>query len=187
MNYFSQFLSRIFRRTQEKIPNAEASAFITTAFDEMIVQHRVHATTWPHGKERGWTADLSAGVIMFKFDGNKTGTAHFQTVGVYNETTGSFTWAWSNDSLPSAQRKHAKLAKKWGFSHKHASFLDKTVQCSMADAWNFAAVTRKVANAQSVYRGRVGNEFIFMTTDEVHLGTEMPNSHWSAGRRRASW
>jgi len=188
MNYFNQFLDYILRRSPEKMPNAEALAFITTAYDEMVAQHRAHATTWPHGKERGWTADLSAGVIMFKFDGDKTGTAHFQTIGIYNETAGSFTWAWANDSLPYALRKHAKLAKKWGFSHQHASFQNKTVQCSMEDAWNFAAVTRKVTNAKSVYRGRVGSEFIFMTTDEVHLDTEMPtNTHWSSGRRRASW
>ncbi|MFZ6799895.1 DUF6882 domain-containing protein [Undibacterium sp. Di24W] len=187
MNYFSQFLHRILRRTPDQMPNAEALAFITMAYDEMLTQHREHAATWPHGKERGWTADLSAGVIMFKFDGDRTGTAHFQTIGTYNETTASFTWAWANDSLPSALRKHAKLAKKWGATHRHSSFLNKTVQCTMEDAWNFAAVTRKVANAKSVYRGRVGSEFIFMTTDEVHLDTEVPSTHWSAGRRRASW
>ena len=59
MNYFSQFLNRILRRTPEKMPNAQALAFITTAYEEMLTQHREHATTWPHGKERGWTADLS--------------------------------------------------------------------------------------------------------------------------------
>lgn len=187
MNYFSQFINRILRRTSEKMPNAEALAFITTAFEEMLAQHREHATTWQHGKEKAWTADLSAGVIMFKFDGDKTGTAHFQTVGIYKEATGTFTWAWANDSLPAALRKHAKLAKKWGRAQQHPSFLTKTVQCSMEEAWNFAAATRKVANAQSVYRGRVGGEYIFMTTDEVHLDTDIPNAHWAAGRRRASW
>lgn len=187
MNKLIQFLNRIFGRPTSSAPAESTARFITTAFEEMVAQHREHASSWKHGKEKGWTADLSAGVIMFKFDKDQTGTAHFQTIGNYDEVAGTFTWAWANDSVPAPLCKHAALAKKWGLTHQHPSFINKSVQCTMEDAWNFAAVTRKIADAKTVYRGRVGSKFIFMTTDEVHLDAPGANSHWAAGRRKASW
>jgi hypothetical protein len=187
MNKISAFLHRFFYRQMAREPDASTTAFIAEAFEEMLTQHQQHAASWQHGKEKGWTADLSAGVIMFKFDGEHTGTTHFQTIGTYNEQDAVFTWAWANSSIPSALRKHSKLAKKWGNARHHASFLNETVKCTMEDAWNFAAVTKKVANAKSVYRGRIGSNFIFMTTDEIHLDTQAEKAHWAAGRRHAKW
>lgn len=187
MNKFTQFLNRIFGRSTSSAPAESSASFITTAFEEMVAQHRQHASSWKHGKEKGWTADLRAGVIMFKFDKDQTGTAHFQTIGSYDEVAGTFTWAWANDSVPAALCKHAKLAKKWGLTQQHPSFTSKTVTCTMQDAWNFAAATRKIANAKTVYRGRVGSNFIFMTTDEVHLDAPGSNALWAANRNKTNW
>jgi hypothetical protein len=66
----------------------------------------------------------------------------------------------------------------------------------MEDAWKFAAVTQKLAGAHSVYRGRVGNRYIFMTTEEIHINdaTSPMNTTssdkspaWSKGRHRPRW
>lgn len=174
----------------------QAQTFINQAHLEMLNQHQEHAANWKYGKEKGWSADLEAGIIVFQFAGDKTGTSHFQTVGIYDEANQSFTWAWSQRSLPSSLRNHATMAKHWGQAQGHRAFSTSNIVCSMEDAWKFAAVTQKLAGAHSVYRGRVGNRYIFMTTEEIHLNDVTSPMYtpsittspaWSKGRHRPRW
>ncbi len=57
----------------------------------------------------------------------------------------------------------------------------------MADAWNLAAVTRTVAEAKSIYRGRVGNKYLFMTTDDLQIDATSAHTDWAKGRRKPTW
>ena len=179
------FFRRLFSRSTN--PSASALAFLTSSYEEMIKQNKAHAKTWLYGKEKSWSADLEAGIIVFNFAGDLSGTSDFQSIGVYNESESSFTWAWAHNSVPRSLRKHAKLAKVWEHQHGHPAFTTKTVQCSMEEAWHYAAATRKLAGAKSVYRGRVGNLYIFMTTDEIHINTESKKAHWATNRKGKRW
>ena len=183
-----KFFNKIIRRPLAKQADAETLRFIETAFEEMLAHHKVHAASWPYGKEKAWTADLDAGVIVFKFAGELTGTCHFQTIGTYNEADGSFMWGWAHSKLPRALKAHAKMARQWGKGLRLPQYVSKNVKCSMEDAWNFAAVTQKLAGAKSVYRGRIGKKYIFMTTDDIHISdTAQTNVHWSQGRPQVRW
>ena len=197
MNKIIAFFRKLLRLPSQKEVSASARSFISAAHEEMLQQHLQHASTWQYGKEKGWSADLEAGVIVFQFAGERTGTSQFQTIGIYDETDGRFVWAWSQRSLPSSLRTHATMAKHWGQAQRHASFIASSVQCGMEDAWEFAAVTRKLAGAHSVYRGRIGNRYIFMTTDEVHINdlnsptlrseVRTKKTSWTKTRQRNSW
>lgn len=196
MSRILHFLRNLWQGFKPVEVSPKTQSFINHAHEEMLNQHQEHATNWKYGKEKGWTADLEAGIIVFQFAGDTTGTSHFQTVGIYDETSQSFTWAWSQRSLPSSLRNHATMAKHWGQAQGHRAFSTSNVICNMEDAWKFAAVTQKLAGAHSVYRGRVGNRYIFMTTDEIHINhatTPMnitssdKSPAWSKGRHRPSW
>lgn len=183
-----KLFSKIIRRQANHQPDTATLRFISDAFEEMVAQHKKHAASWPYGKEKGWTADLDAGVIVFKFAGDLTGTCHFQTIGTYNEVDGSFLWGWAHGKLPRALKVHAKMARQWGKTLGLSLYASKNVKCSMEEAWNFAAITQKLAGAKNVYRGRVGKKYIFMTTDDIHISnTTQANAHWSKGRRQVRW
>ncbi len=183
-----KFFNKIIRRPLAKQADAETLRFIETAFEEMLAHHKVHAASWPYGKEKAWTADLDAGVIVFKFAGELTGTCHFQTIGTYNEADGSFMWGWAHSKLPRALKVHAKMARQWGKGLRLPQYVSKNVKCSMEDAWNFAEVTQKLAGAKSGNRGRIGKKYIFMTTDDIHISdTAQTNVHWSQGRPQVRW
>ncbi|MBR7800266.1 DUF6882 domain-containing protein [Undibacterium fentianense] len=171
MNKIKTFLLQLFGSvpSTKKTISEQAQAFIDTANDEMLAQQAEHAANWRYGKEKAWTADLEAGVIVFQFHGARTGTSHFQTIGIYNEIDNSFAWGWAQTKIPPSLREHATIARHWGRAQKHPMFQNKVVQCTMEDAWQFAAVTRKLTGAYSIYRGRVGSRYIFMTTDEIHI------------------
>lgn len=183
-----RFFSKIIPRPAKSQPDAATLQLISDAFAEMVAQHKEHAASWPYGKEKGWTADLEAGVIVFKFAGERSGTCHFQTIGTYNEEDGSFMWGWAHSTLPRALKAHAKLARQWGKALKLSQYASRNVQCSMEEAWNFAAITRKLSGAKSVYRGRIGKKYIFMTTDDIQISDPaQSNAHWSKGRRQLLW
>jgi hypothetical protein len=70
--------------------------------------------------------------------------------------------------------------------HQQSAYTTKIVTCSLDEAWNFAAVTSKLATVHGVYRGHAGNKYIFMTTGEIHLNTESEKQHWVAMTSAAS-
>lgn len=179
MTKLRESIALMFRRTSDDQRQAGIQ-FIVAARDEMMAQHKRHAATWPHGKETGWSADLGAGMIVFKFRNEQSGTSQFQTIGIYDETEGTFHWGWAHPSVPPALRAHAILAKKWGRLHQQSAYTSKIVTCTLEEAWDFAAVTSKLAVANGVYRGHAGNKYIFMTTGEIHLNTESEKQHWAA-------
>jgi len=53
------------------------------------------------------------------------------------------------------------------------------VHCSLEQAWDFAAVSCKLAGAKGVYRGHSGTKFIFMTIDDIHIDKAAHTAHWA--------
>ncbi len=146
-----------------------AADFIKGAREGLALQTAGHSSTWKLGKETDWSADLDTGIIVFKFADGSTATARLQVVGTYNKNDGTFLWGWDHPSVPEPLRQHAMLAKQWGTQHKVPAFTNRKVQCSEDDAWGFAAVANRLANANGVYRGPSGSAFVYMTFGEVRL------------------
>ena len=121
-----------------------------------------------------WSADLDAGLIVFEFSDGVKATAPIQVVGTYNQQDDTFLWGWDHPSVPEPLRKHAALAKQWGEKNQVENFVNRKVYCSEDDAWSFAAVANRLANANGVYRGPSGTTLVFMTFGEVKLEKTKP-------------
>lgn len=143
--------------------------FIQAARDGLSLQTSAHSSNWRLGKEERWAADLDAGEIVFYFADGVKATARIQVVGTYNQTDGTFLWAWDHPSVPEALRKHATLAKQWGEKNNVDNFVHRKVVCTEDEAWSFAAVANRLADANGVYRGPAGSALVFMTFGEVKL------------------
>lgn len=186
MNKFANFFLSLFSPKSAAPPEEDTRQFVKAAFADMIEHNRQHASQWRYGKETGWTADLDAGLIIFKFPGDRTATCHFQNIGVYDEITSQFTWSWAQ-SLKKNLQSHALQARNWGRFHRHPLFLSPTVKCTMEEAWELAAVTRTVSESKNIYRGRVGNKYLFMTTDELQIDAQEASGGWAKVRTTKSW
>jgi hypothetical protein len=174
-----KFLTSLFQRPATTAGH-DGHPFIALARAEMMDQHKLHAETWQLGKEQGWSADIGVGVVVFKFANGITGTTHFQAIGSYDEKDASFLWGWAHPSVPLALSSHASLSKHWGVENKLASFSTKVVKCTLDEAWDFAAVTSKLAGSHGVYRGHAGSKYIFMTIGEIHVDNNTIIPHWAA-------
>ena len=142
--------------------NQAAEAFVAAAREAVALQTSAHAGSWRFGAEDEWAADLEAGT---------TATAQIQVVGTYDTLDDSFLWAWDHPSVPEALRQHALLARQWGMDCEAAAFTSRKVSCTEDDAWTFAAVTARLANANGVYRGPAGDAFVLFTFGEIKLVT----------------
>lgn len=160
------FSSRAMSQTPEQ--------YIEAAREGLRLQISAHNSSWHLGKEEQWSADLDAGLIVLQFADGVKAIASIQVVGTYNQVDGTFLWGWDHPSVPEPLRKHAAFAKQWGEKNKVKSFISRKVSCSEDDAWSFAAVTNRLANANGVYRGPSGTTLVFMTFGEVKLEKAKP-------------
>ena len=153
---------------------AEPSEFIQAALEGLKLQTAAHSSTWHLGEEKNWAADLDTGLVTFTFADGTRATAPIQIVGTYNTADGTFLWGWDHPSVPVPLRNHAILAKQWGEANHVAEFTTAKVKCSESEAWEFAAVANRVANANGVYRGPAGTALVFMTLGEIKLEKSRP-------------
>lgn len=165
-----QKLSKIFSSSAPS--NSVAGAvpdFIQASLSGLQSQTAAHSQTWNFGSEETWAADLALGTITFTFSNGNVACTNIQVVGTYNTEDGSFMWAWDHPSVPEQLRAHSLLAKKWGEENKQVSFTQRKVHCTEDEAWEFAAVTNRLANANGVYRGPAGTALVFFTLAEIKL------------------
>ncbi len=144
-------------------------AYIRAAMEAMKLQADAHAGTWGLGRAQRWGADLERGVLTFDFADGTRAQAPLQVVGTYNTENGTFLWGWDHPSVPAPLRQHAELARQWGERENVPKFNTRQVRCTEEEAWAFAAVASRLAQAQGVYRGPTGAVRVFMTFGEVTL------------------
>ena len=154
--------------------NQTSEQFIEAAREGLRLQTSAHSSTWHLGKEEHWSVDLDAGLIVFQFSNGMKATAPIQVIGTYNQVDGTFLWGWDHLSVPEALRKHASLAKQWGEKNDLPDFINSKISCTEDDAWSFAAVANRLANANGVYRGPSGTTLVFITFGEIKLEKSKP-------------
>lgn len=146
-----------------------AESFIASAREALALQTSAHTSSWNLANAESWGADLDEGAVTFQFDNGVVAKAPMQIIGTYNLADGTFLWGWDHPSVDEPLRLHATLALEWGRTNGVAAFTNRKVECSEDDAWSFAAVANRLANANGAYRGPSGSTLVFMTFGEVTL------------------
>jgi hypothetical protein len=143
--------------------------YIRQAIDGLRAQTSAHGAAWHLGDEENWSADLESGRIEFTFSDGTIAEADMQIVGTYNTDDGTFLWGWDHPSVDEHLSLHARLALQFGEEHNLPSFIERKVQCTVDEAWDFTAVAARLGNANGAYRGPAGTTLVYMTFGEVTL------------------
>jgi len=141
---------------------------VEQAMAELQLRTQAHCNLWHLDEAEDWAADQSAGTITFT-TATMTVTAPMQIVGTYNTANGTFMWGWDHPSVQPPLRKHAERVREYGQQNGVAALTTRVVECTEAEAWEFAAVACKLNGAQGAYRGPAGTALVFMTFGEVQL------------------
>ena len=133
---------------------------------EISQQTHKHNEKWGIGKSIRWDADLEEGIIKWTFP-EKIVSAPVQVLFTYVPAEQSLMWSWNNTSVKEKLAKDSLKLKAWGEERNLSQFTTPEFKCSEAEAWGYAAIAAKVAEANGIYRGPSGRAFIFFAYGEL--------------------
>jgi len=152
----------LFKRLLGKGESEAFSLLVRQSEEELGLRTAAHDGAWRIG-EADWYADQEAGTIIFnRSDGIKI-TAPMQIVGTFNIEDQTWLWGWDHPSVLLPLRKHSQIVREYGEAHGIVRLTTRKIQSNEAEAWQFAALACKLADAQGAYCGPALPARIFMT------------------------
>ena len=128
----------------------------------------VHAARWGLGTAERWDLDQTMAVIRWTFP-DKTAEAPAQILGSYSPRSGSWLWAWANDSLRPATRTASEAARDWGAANGQALLTRPRLEVTEEQADEITAIAFRVTMATGFYRAPTGSGVVYVTFGQVTI------------------
>ena len=141
--------------------------FVEGSIVGLQLQTTAHDQSWGLGRA-DWAADLHTGTLTFTNESVRA-TCPLQVIGTYDTQDRSWLWGWDHPSVPAPLALHAGLVRDFAEQHRLDALLTRTLHCSEAAIWAFAALANRLAEAQGAYRGPAGETLVMMTFGTVTL------------------
>src|SRR5437899_2085834 len=148
------------------IEAADFETLLRVSMEELMVLTQHHQEAWHFGKEDDWRLDPERGELVLQFPGRQI-VASAQIIGSYDSQTGTWHWAWANDSLPQNLIQDALRAREYGEREGIERLTSPEWQGQETDCWYMAALACRLCGSQGAYRAPAENNFTFMTFGEV--------------------
>src|SRR5262249_39963895 len=87
-------------------PQLNYDELVRRGMNDLELKHAMYERTFQIS-QAAWNVDQDAGLIRFQSPDGNVATAQVQIIGMYNNTEGTWQWAWDN---PSVNRPLAALA-----------------------------------------------------------------------------
>ena len=165
------FLGNLFGGAPRKLPYPAAlQPRVEKAMNHLQTLTAAHDATWQLG-QADWSVDQDVGTIEFTSPRGMIATAPVQIIGTYNTKDGTWLWGWDHPSVERRLREHAARVHAYGEQRGIAELTTRKLECSEERAWEYTALACKLSSAQGAYRGPTGELVVFMTFDDVKLGS----------------
>ncbi len=140
----------------------EPEATLERSLEHLRLKTRSHIDAWGLDSIARWDADMEDGVISFTRPGMLV-VAALQVIGAYNLEDGSWLWGWDHPSVPPPLMRDAERVRAFGEHHGLARYVDRKINWTENEAWQFTALACHLAEASGAYRGPAENTLVFMT------------------------
>src|SRR5688572_7451319 len=141
---------------------SEFSLLAQRSEEELRVRTAAHDGAW-RLSEADWHVEQDAGTIEFTRSNGIVARAPVQFIGTFNVDDRTWLWSWDNSTILPALRQHALVVRKYGAKHGIERLTIRKFESSEEEAWRFAAVACKLAEAQGAYCGPADSTRVFMT------------------------
>jgi len=138
--------------------------------EDMIEQLAQAHRSWGLGTADRWGLDQTTGLITWTFP-DKTATAPAQILASYNQSTGSWMWAWANASILPEMSRDSRKVRDWALARGHQMLAEPKLTADDRQADVLSALALRITEAAGFYRGASGAAFIVMTFGPVTLTT----------------
>ncbi len=136
---------------------------------------RAHREGWGLGAADSWNVDQTTGTIRWSFE-DKTAEAPAQILGSHNAGTGTWLWAWANESVLPPMRSDVERVREWGEANGQASLTRAKCEADESDALALAAIAFRLTEAAGFYRAHAGASTTFLTFGPVTITTAQGHS-----------
>jgi len=126
------------------------AVLVRKATARLLTTQEVLPAANPSGR---WEADSDRGRFVMRDErGVATACADFAFIGTYSTASGSFLWAWANQSIPAKEREVSRRVKDYGVREDFAPLVAPRVPCTEREALEIAAVAWDILNAEAPYK-----------------------------------
>ncbi|WP_406088933.1 DUF6882 domain-containing protein [Streptomyces sp. NBC_01013] len=136
--------------------------------EEMIEQLARAHVSWGLGSADSWGLDQRTGLITWTFP-EKTATAPAQILAGFSPSSGSWLWAWANESVLPEMSRDARTVRDWGEEHGHHALAQPKVDADEQAAATLAALAVRITRATGFYRGPGASSAAIITFGPVTL------------------
>ena len=167
------FLNRILGKQQLKEASLEVSpeftALVEASHIHLAALTQAHQGGWHFGEHQQWNVDQQEGILRLTFADGVLAELPAQIVGSFNQGDGSWLWSWANPSIREGMKHDAEKVREYGQAHQMPALTTPEWKSDKEQAWNMAAITTKLCQAQGAFCGPSGSTLIFFTFGQVKL------------------
>lgn len=138
------------------------------AMHDLQAKTSAHAATWGLGDSERWDLDQTTGELVFTFK-DKVVTCKAQIIGTWNKNSETWLWAWANKSVDKALTKQSEKIRAYGVEKKIEQLTNRGGPSTEDEAWQLAALSCVIGDAQGVYRGPAGATYVFIAFGEPSI------------------
>ncbi|TCC61052.1 hypothetical protein E0H73_17495 [Kribbella pittospori] len=136
--------------------------------ENMVEQLAKAHLTWGLGSADRWDLDQTTGLITWSFP-DKVATAPAQILGSFSPTSGTWLWAWANQSILPELSRDALAVRDWAMANGQEALARAKVEADEQLASTLVALAVRITKARGFYRAPSGNSVVVITFGPVTL------------------
>jgi len=154
-----------------QISSAQEKTKIDKFLDEVnsgfVVDSKKLTDEYKLGKYDRWDADQDTGKLVFSHEGKPKVIASFQIAGSYSNTSKTWKWSWSNDTVDLSMKRDMNKVKEFGEKIQSLQLTTAQFDCDEDYAWKLVSMAGQIIKAKGAYRGKIPNGFVYLLITEI--------------------
>ncbi len=136
--------------------------FLNRAYAYLDVQQERCKRWFGLGSHERYIWDQNTGLIAFSDGGVVKVEAPVQFVGSISSKTGTWLWAWADESVRERVRRQLEAVRTFGEENGFGKLVEPEWPADETDGWQMTAVTAYILRAAGAYRTRDDAGVLFM-------------------------
>lgn len=119
------------------------------------------------GNHERWDWNQDTGKLIFSHDGAPVLECEIDFVGSTSSTSGTWMWAWANESFVENVKSRSREIRKLGDNNQFLKMACGLWVADEVDGWEMTAIMAKLTGAIGAYRAPHDNGFVYMVVNKA--------------------
>lgn len=159
------------KNTQASTPETSVAELLLQGRDMIDQTAQAHNARWGLGMADRWDLDQTSGTIRWTFS-DRVAEAPAQILGSFSPSSGTWLWAWANDSLLPSMRTASDEVRSWGERNGQTMLTTPKLTLTEDQVADLVSVAFRLSRASGFYRAPAGQAEIHLTFGTVTITTQ---------------